>query len=226
MPINLLSPKARLKQKIRLAHRELLIIFSALLVFAVSWLFPIDSAAEFLFASFIIFFVFPAVVIKFLLKEPLSKYGLSLGNFKIGIISATSFAAVAIIAMLFLIKIPSLKNQIHLIAGIDQNFSYFLWIELIIIPVIFFSREFFFRGFIQLGLEEKTGSYAILAQAMLFTMLFVRSSWLELIYAFLAALAAGLITKFSRSIYYSLCALWIISLVVDILIIRMASRGI
>jgi membrane protease YdiL (CAAX protease family) len=223
MPINLISQKNQ--QKIWLTHRELLIAFAALLVFAVSWLFPVKSIAESLFASVILLFVFPAVVIKFLLKEPLSKYGLTPGNFKTGTIFAVSFAAATIAIMFFVTRMPSLRNQINLLAGIDQSFLYFLAAELFIVPVIFFSREFFFRGFIQLGLEARLGSWAILAQTALFTLLFVKSSWLELIYALLSALAAGFIAKFSRSIYYSLLALWIISLIIDILILRMASHG-
>jgi len=226
MQINLALPKTKQKKLPAFSHRELLIIFCFSAAIIVGWFFPAKSAGEFFWISIFLFLIFPALIIKFLLKEPLAKFGLSRGKPKTGIVSAISFAVIAIVIMIFLIKIPELRNQIRLLPGIASSFSYFLGAELIIIPIIFFSREFFFRGFIQLGLEEKFGGYALLLQAALFALLFVKSSWLELAYAFLSALAAGLIVKFSRSIYYSFPALWIISLVTDILVIRIVSRSI
>jgi len=220
MNINLALPKTKQKKLPAFSHRELLIVFCFSAAIIVWWFFPIKSAGESFWVSIFLFLIFPFLIIKFLLKEPLLKFGLSRGNPRIGIASAISFAVITIVIMSFLVRIPELRNQIRLLPGIAGNFSYFLGAELIIIPVIFFSREFFFRGFVQLGLEEKLGGYALLLQAALFALLFVKSSWLELVYAFLSALTAGLIVKFSRSIYYSFPALWIISFVTDILILR------
>jgi membrane protease YdiL (CAAX protease family) len=224
MAINL-AQKQKPKKMFLVSHREILIIFCAFLVLAVGWLFPIRSVAESLFAALVFFLIFPLLIAKFLLKEPLENFGLGRGNFKAGAIAALLLAAVGLAAMIFLTKIPAMRNQIRLLPGIAGSFSFFLAAELVVAPAIFFSREFFFRGFLQLGLKEKMGNYAIFLQAVLSALLFLKSSWLELAYAFFSALAAGFAVKFSRSIYYSFLALWIISLIVDIIIIRMAFQG-
>jgi membrane protease YdiL (CAAX protease family) len=207
------------------SQRELFIIFCFLAAAIVGWLFPAKSVGDMFWVSIFLFFVFPFLVVKFILKEPLKDFGLSEGNRKKGMASAALFAIAATLAMGFLIQIPKMKGQISLLPGIAGSFPYFLGTELFVVPAIFLSREFFFRGFFQFGLEKRLGNAVIVLQAVLFSLLFIRSSWLEFGYAFFSSLAAGSIAKHSRSVYYSFAALWIISLVIDILVIRMASRG-
>ncbi|MDD3733126.1 MAG: hypothetical protein PHU88_12200 [candidate division Zixibacteria bacterium] len=176
--------------------------------------------------SIFLFFIFPWVVIRFLLKEKLASFGLSLGNRKRGIIYSVIFVAVFVLINYFIIKTPSLRNQLQISPDIVRSFWVFLWFQLFVSLSSHFSMEFFFRGFVQFGLEEKIGKWVILAQAAVQTLLYSNSPWIIILLVGLSSLGAGYIAMKSRSVYYSFVAMWLISLSLDIMIIRYIFQGI
>ena len=220
MPINLSTPKNKFPRKFVIAQRELLIIFSALLALAISWIFPVSLIGESFFASLVLLLLFPLVIIIFLLKEPLKNYGLQWGDQKKGLILSAVFVIIFILIDYLVVRTPSLRNQLSIFPGIAFNFWIFLWFELIISLSLHFVWEFFFRGFLQLGLEKKSGYMFLFVQALLQSLFVFRNSWLMIGLVFISALGAGYIARQSRSIIYSFASMWIISISLDIMIIK------
>lgn len=221
MPINFQpAKKITAKNKFQISQRELLIIFSALLALAVAWLFPVNAVTESLFSALILLLAFPLLVIKFIIKKPLKDFGLQQGNKKVGMLLAA--AAVITFALINYLLIFKFNQRDRLIGspGISLNFWTFLEYELLASTLSVFSLEFFFRGFLQLGLEKNLGLGALLVPALLNTAIFYKYSWFILLLRLLLFLAAGLITQRSRSIYYSAFALWLIYLLTDIMLIK------
>jgi membrane protease YdiL (CAAX protease family) len=222
----ILSRKRTLNNFFRDYQREILIGFCVLLVLFVSLIFPKRSSGESFWLSFFLFFLFPFLVIRFLLKEPLINFGFYRGDMKKGII----FSAIFVIAFIFLNYIivakPEFRNQLMITPGISGNFWNFIIFQFLVALPLHFFGETFFRGFLQLGMESKLGKYSLIFQALLQSLLFAKGSFVIILLIFLSALAAGIVTWKSRSIFYSFVFMWIISVSLDIMIIRFINQTI
>jgi membrane protease YdiL (CAAX protease family) len=225
MAINL-SRKRTLNNFFRDHQREILIGFCALLVLFVSLIFPKKSSGESFWLSFFLFFLFPLLTVRFLLKEPLANFGFSRGDMKKGIIFSAIFVFFFIILNYIIVSKPEFRNQLLITPGIAHNFWNFLIFQFLVALPLHFFGETFFRGFLQLGTEKKLGKYSLILQALLQSLLFAKGSLVIILLIFLSALAAGIIARQSRSIYYSFVAMWIISISLDIILIRFANQAI
>ncbi|OGI25608.1 MAG: hypothetical protein A3J76_06045 [Candidatus Moranbacteria bacterium RBG_13_45_13] len=213
------------KNKIKFTRREWLIGFSALLIILVSFVFPQDSYGEAFWLSLFLFAIFPAIIVVFLLKEPLKNFGLSWGNTRKGIIFSIPIIIVFIFANYYIVFHSTYGGQLPVAPEILGNFTLFLIFEILIFLPLHFFWEYFFRGFLQLGLEKKLGFYSLPLAAVLQTALFFRGSWIAISLVFFSSLCAGIIVHQSRSILYSALSLWIISVSLDIMIIRMIQQA-
>lgn len=139
-----------------------------------SVVFPVNSSslAQLLTKQVFFLIIIPALYIKLVLKKKLSSFGLNLKNKKTGIFSGIiALFALVIIYYLFF-QYTSLEKK-YVIPELAANyFPYFIAYELILVNVLFFSYEFFFRGFVLFLFSEKLGQRAILLQAILFTIFF------------------------------------------------------
>lgn len=206
-------------------HREAAIAFCAVLILLVRFLFPAKLAGELFWINLFLFLVFPWLIVRFLLKGNFREFGISIGNIRKGIIFSVIFVLVFVLLNYFLVYKTNFRSQLQVYPASLSSFWIFLWFQLIISLPSHFSWEFFFRGFLQMGLEKKIGKYAVLVQALAQTLLFAKSSWIIIFLIGSSALAAGLVARQSRSIYYSFVTMWIISLSLDIMIIRYIHSG-
>ena len=224
MAINLknTSPQAPFLKKHR---REFLIGFCALLVLLVRLIFPANLSGEVFWMSLALFFVFPLLIIRFILNENLKDFGMKIGNARNGMILAAIAFLVLAAASYFIVSKVFWRNQLFLPSGIARNFWYFLWFELIIALPMHFFWEFFFRGFIQLGLEKKLGIFSLFLQSFFQTLLAIRGPWPMIFLVLGSSLFSGFVVQKSRSLYYSAAAMWLISLGLDIMLIRYINFG-
>jgi membrane protease YdiL (CAAX protease family) len=206
-------------------HREATIAFSALLILLVRFLFPAKLAGEMFWINLFLFLVFPWLIVRFLLKENLNDFGISAGNLKRGVSLSVIFVLVFVFLNYFLVSKTGFRNQLQIYTPSLASFWIFLWFQLVVSLPSHFSWEFFFRGFLHMGLEKKIGKYAVLFQALAQTLLYARSSWAVIFLIGSSALAAGLVARQSRSIYYSFVSMWIISVCLDIMVIRYLRLG-
>jgi membrane protease YdiL (CAAX protease family) len=205
---------------IRLNQRDFLVLFSSLLAAVIYLIYPNKSIGETFFLSAFLFLLFPYLLIKFVLKENLADFGLSLGNKRIGLISSVIFLLVFLAINYFLVSRPDLRSQLPVPKLIADNFLLFLWFEIIISLSLHFCWEFFFRGYLQLGLAKKIGIFSVAIPVLAQTLIFGRVNWIIFTVILFSSLGAGLITKYSRSIIYSFVSMWLISISLDIMIIR------
>jgi uncharacterized protein len=219
MPINL-SQKKENGNFFHRNQREILIGFCAFLAVFISFIFPSKLFGESFWSSFFLFLVFPGLIIIFLLKEPLKNFGLSWGNSRNGLIFSIFFTIIFILINYLVVSKPTLLSHLPIDRNIVGSYWYFLVFELLLVLPLHFFWEFFFRGFIQFGLEKKIGIYSVFPQALLQTALSLKGPWLFSSMIFFSSLGAGLVARKSRSIMYSFVSLWIISISLDIMIIK------
>lgn len=211
---------------VKFTRRELLIGFSALLITAVYFIFPAKLTGEWFLINLLLFLVFPALIIRLILRENLKNFGFAAGNFRTGILMGGATAIIFSLLIYFLLSYPNFRSGFSFYLPAASSFWSFLWFDFFIGGAALFTREFFLRGFFQTGLESGLGRWAILAQAILDTVLSAKSSWIEISILFLFGLAGGFTTFKSRSFFWSFAAMWIIFLAGDIMIIRMLGGGI
>jgi len=209
----------------KFTHRELLIGFVAIFAIAIRFIFPAKLNGEIFWVNLILFFIFPWLVIRFLLKEKLGDFGISWGDPKKGIIFSVFTLAIFLAANYYIVSNPAFRSQLPISPDMARSFWIFLWFEILIFLPLHFFWEFFFRGFLQFGFEKKIGYFAILVQALVQTMVYWGSSWLVILLILSSALFAGLIARASRSIVYSFATMWLISISFDIMIIRLIHHG-
>ena len=212
------------KNSKKLTRRDLLIGFCAALVVLVSLLFPQQAYGETFWLSFLLFAIFPAASAAYLLKESLKNFGITIGERKTGIIFSVAVVIVFIFANYYLLFHTKYGGQLSIARGIIGSFTAFLLFEIFISLPLHFFWDFFFRGFLQLGLEKKLGIFSLLLAAILQALLFGRSGWIIFLLILFSSLAAGLIARQSRSILYSAISLWLISMSLDIMIIRIVHQ--
>ncbi len=112
---------------------------------------------------------------------------------------------------------------------VTGSFGLFLFLEVLILPVIVFSQEFFFRGFLLKRFKTVTISpIAILVQALLFVLLEIFLSreelgqsgllWIFLGVIFLLNLIFGLVAHWTKSFFYSGLVYWMYLFFIDLLV--------
>lgn len=151
--------------------------------------------------DFIIYFVLPVLIINFIIKEPLSNFGLTLGDYKTGL----KFTFLFLLVMLPILWIASASEEFvkhyPLVSSAKYSWmTFFLYQSALLIFII--AWEFIFRGFILFGLKNKFGYYAVFVQMIPFVMLHNGKPIAETFGAILGGLALGVLAYRTSSIIY------------------------
>lgn len=152
-------------------------------------------------------FAIPALAIRFVLRGRLADYGLTLGDTRAG--------AIALLAM-----VPAYAT-LPLVSSTAGTEYYYDYLELpeFLVPwkiaihftsyaLMMFGYEFLFRGFVLFGIAHTLGDTAAarrtaLAVSVLFSALFfVGTPWIFILAFPLLAVAGGLLTFRTRSVFY------------------------
>lgn len=166
----------------------------------------------------IFYFVIPAAVIKFLWKEPLSRYGL---NFRIergfwklyGVTAAIMVPLVYAMSLTagFAEKYPFLR-----IYNSDPYIGQALLIWELIYFFQFFGLEFFFRGFLVHSLKPSLGIYSIFAMTVPYCMIHFGKPPTETLAAIFAGVFLGWLSYRNGNIWLGLLLHFTVAFSMDI----------
>jgi membrane protease YdiL (CAAX protease family) len=208
---------------IDLDRKVLAIFFSVAILQTISWYFtsrnffrlnifpsyqqnPDIYLIEYLFwfiGDFFTFFVIPFFIIRYLLKEKMSAYGVQLGNWQVGI----KISIILVLVTLPLIWMASASESFsgkypHLLS-LRSVWSKFFIYEVGML-IYMFAWEFIWRGFMLFGLEEKFGYYAVLIQMIPFLILHNGKPMAETFGAIIGGVALGILAFRTRSFIYGI----------------------
>jgi CAAX protease family protein len=170
--------------------------------------------------------VVPVILILFVLKGRLSEYGFRFGDRKFGLISS----AVFLLVMLPVIWVASGSEtfaRAYPQGGIfvRENTLVLLYYELFV-GFYMFAWEFFWRGYMLLGLKDRFGYYAIFIQMIPFFILHRGKPELEVFASIFAGLILGVQAFRANSFIYCFFVHWIIMIFVDtISVLRYKSQS-
>jgi membrane protease YdiL (CAAX protease family) len=183
----------------------------------------VSSVVQGFIVSLIFFLVIPALYSKIILGETLGNMGWQRGNAFVGMISGVACVGLGTIASVLLIKMSPFQEYYRLPALAEYDFFWFVLYEVVLVSIVVFFYEVFFRGFIQLSWLRDLGIGAVVVQTVFFLAFFYLSGSFTWQYAPIIVFAplSGVIAYMSRSIWYSLIASWLYFFITDILVLSL-----
>jgi membrane protease YdiL (CAAX protease family) len=151
--------------------------------------------------DFVTLFIIPVLIIKFLLKDRLTDYGLRMGDHKTGFKYSFIFLAVMLPVLWFVSSNNDFIQTYPQLEDVKYSWNIFLIFESGIL-LYMVAWEFIWRGFLLFGLEPKFGYYAVLFQMIPFVILHNGKPAIETFGAIIAGLALGILALRTRSILY------------------------
>lgn len=149
--------------RVTVAGSKDLLVFSRIApVFGDSpWLDAFQFLFQFL-AAFLFLFVFPLLLIRFVLKEAPARHGWQLGDRRFGLKIFVLGVVLAVPVLFCSASTPQLQAEYPLSKTIARSLSFLILYEALYL-LYYIAWEFFFRGFLQLGLAgERTTRRAVI----------------------------------------------------------------
>lgn len=186
-------------------------------------LFPTDTrvngSVQAVTLSIAFFLLLPLLYVTVVLKEPLSSIGFSRSTRRFGFLSVP-IAVIPIVSIWYLLlRMTDAKTGYSLPGFVQDSFLLFVLYEVLLVGVIAFLYEVFFRGLVMLSWLSRTGIASVFLQAALFAVFLAVSGGLGWQFAptMLAALSSGFVAYHTRSIYYSWFSGWVTLFLTDVL---------
>ncbi len=170
------------------------------------------AAAYAFLMSFLLLGLLPALIVKFVLHQRVSDYGLRFGHLKKGAIAFLGFAPIFVLGS----YIGSHDSAIREFYPINPSAAKAFGLHAILFFCHYIGWEFHFRGFLQHGLQNSMGqSNAILVQVMASTLLHIGMPVLETYMAILAGVLWGILAVRTQSIWPGLLLHFLLGISAD-----------
>ena len=151
--------------------------------------------------DFITFLILPVLIIRFVIKEKISGYGMKAGDWQTGLKLSVIFLLIMLPLVWFFSSSPDFVSNYPQLLSVRTAWNLFFIYEAGML-IYMFAWEFIWRGFTLFGLEEKFGYYAVLIQMIPFVILHNGKPMAETFGAILGGIALGVLAFRTRSFLY------------------------
>lgn len=153
----------------------------------------------------VLYFVLPLLLILIGFRRKPSRYGFTLGDWRAGML--ITLVAIVILA-------PVIWFVVSVSPGLQDFYqsSAFSFLFLVLMTVELFAWEFFFRGFIFFGYQEKFGDHALWLQAVPFAMAHVTKPAAETMTTLFGGFLFALVARRTKSFIYPFLIHWFVAL--------------
>jgi membrane protease YdiL (CAAX protease family) len=166
-----------------------------------------------MYSGLLLFLILPLLVILFVFREKPARYGMQIGDWRKGLMFTAAGCVFVIVILWIAIDLPGISP--YYAARAQGELPYVLRNAIDLL-----DWEFFFRGFILFSLVEICGPYAILLQAVPFTLAHFGKPYIETASCIFGGTAFGYIAWKTRSFVYP----YLIHLFLASYVIFLASR--
>jgi len=159
---------------------------------------------EFLYwftGDFLVFFVFPVVIIYLLHKSRVRDFGFRWGDYRAGLNYTLFITIFMLIVLWFVSANPAFVQKYPLLVNARHDTTLF-WVFNAGLLIYMLAWEFIWRGYTLFGLEKQFGSVAVLIQMIPFVILHNGKPDLETFSAIPGGIALGLLALRTRSFLY------------------------
>jgi membrane protease YdiL (CAAX protease family) len=169
--------------------------------------------------SLILLGLLPALVTKFVFHEPLSLYGVRLGDWQLGLKVFLILAPVMMALTFAPSRMESFVAEYPLYKGAGASPFHFMSYSLLYLTY-YLGWEFFFRGYMQFGLRTRLGEWnAILIQTLASCLLHIGKPSPEIYSSILGGIIWGMIVFRTRSLLPALMLHWTLGVCLDAFIL-------
>jgi hypothetical protein len=168
-----------------------------------------------LFMSNVFFGVIPLLAL-LAMREPLSEYGLGLGDWRFGLRVSAAFLAVMLPLTAVVALVPAFRGRYPLEGGATRDWAHFAFYEVFYLSY-FIGWEFFHRSFLLFGLKRRIGALAIFVQALPFTLTHFGKPEPEAWGSLFAGIALGALAVRAASFWYGAGIHVSVALLMDLL---------
>lgn len=153
---------------------------------------------------FFLYLVIPVLMVKWFYHQPLREFGFRIGDWKVGLIFTLAGWILLAVIMYFVARTPDFKayyaenSDSALVTSLKVSADLFGW-------------EFVFRGWMLFSLFPICGPYAILIQAIPFTIAHFGKPELETLSCIFGGAVYGYIAWRTRSFYYPFLIHWFLT---------------
>jgi membrane protease YdiL (CAAX protease family) len=165
------------------------------------------------YSGLILFGAVPLMIILLIFRDKPSQYGVQIGNWRTGLLYAALACLTLVVLLRFVVKLPGVTSYYAPQAKSEVAYPILNAIELL-------DWELFFRGFLMFSLAELCGPYAILLQAVPFTLAHLGKPYIETVSCIFGGSLFGWIAWKTRSFIYP----YIIHVFLASYVIYLASR--
>jgi hypothetical protein len=165
-----------------------------------AWFSDMGGNLYWLVMSNVFFGLIPFVTL-LLLREPLSEYGLGLGDRRFGLRISGAFLALMLPLTGLVSLLPAFHGRYPLEGAATHDVRHFVLYEIVYLAY-FVGWEFFHRSFLLFGLARRIGALAIFVQAVPFTLTHFGKPEPEAWGSLLAGIALGALALRARSFWY------------------------
>ncbi|MBI5324689.1 MAG: CPBP family intramembrane metalloprotease [Ignavibacteriae bacterium] len=153
---------------------------------------------------FIFIFVIPFLYLKIKMKKPLKEFGFGLGNMKFGLIFCLIAIPLLIVPFTYSgSRMPDIQNEYPMARILLERHDLILSYELAYIIFYYIAWEFFFRGFLLFGLNDRFGAMnAILIQTISSCLVHIGKPDGEIIGSIIFGIIMGVLALRTRSFWY------------------------
>ena len=170
------------------------------------------------FTGLILFGLIPILIIKLIFQEPLSKFGVQIGDWKFGLLAVAVMAPVMIALTYPSASNPQFLAEYPLFKGAGASAGTFTSHAFLYLTY-YLGYEMLMRGFIQFGLRDQLGDWnAILVQTAISTLFHIGKPDGEIFSSILGGLLWGIVVFRSRSLLYVLMVHWLLGISLDFFI--------
>ncbi|MCE5237718.1 CPBP family intramembrane metalloprotease, partial [bacterium] len=168
--------------------------------------------------NFLLLFVVPVLVIKFVFREPLGDYGLQLGDWR-------TWGKWLLLFLVVFIPCAAIASRLPDFAHYYPRYRAMLFDHRLVFAsmagwlVYFCAWEFFFRGFLLFGLGKRIGALAIFVQMLPFVMAHFPKPELESWAAVIAGVALGLMAWRGKSFVGTWLLHWLAATAMDLFVV-------
>lgn len=169
-------------------------------------------------AFFLLMFCIPALLVKLVWKQKLGDYGLQRGDWRAGLRLAALILPFMLLGAYTGALDPGMQAEYPLAKSMMHSLPLFILVEFFYL-VYYLGWEFFFRGFMQMGMEKAYGPVmAILIQTVPSAIVHIGKPFAECFSAIIAGLVFGYVAWRTRSIFFSMLLHAVIGISTDLII--------
>jgi uncharacterized protein len=166
-------------------------------------------------AAFVLLGLIPALVLKFLLREPLAAYGVQRGDTRFGLKAVLIMLPILVVAAYPNARSPEFTAEYPFNPQAGRSPAAFGFHAATYL-LYYAGWEFFFRGFMQFGLRDRLGDWnAILVQTLASCLVHIGKPAGEIYGSIAAGVVWGLVVFRARSLWPVLLTHWALGVSLD-----------